>query len=358
MTDISAAPPEPALAPARRRADRGPREWARAFTGFYPPLAEDLVDLDPVARFLYSARSVILVISFQAALLAGLLALTDRRFAPIPFVLLVVAYVVLHAISNLSNDYFGARRGHDTDDSPRRRYTVHPVLSGAVSTGLLVRGLVALGVVAAAIGAYFVALRGRPAALLIAAGALLLWAYDAAPRALKELGLGELAAFVVWGPLMVAGGYYMVAGQPSRAALLASVPYGLGVMSILVGKHIDQRAFDEGQRQRTLPVVLGERRARALNRAAVVGMYVVIAAGVATGAVTPFALLVLFAAPRALRAVRVMSAPAPDHPPAGYVGWPLWYHRVCLVHNRAFGWLYVLGLAAGAAFPAVRVGAW
>jgi 1,4-dihydroxy-2-naphthoate octaprenyltransferase len=63
---------------------------------------------------------------------------------------------------------------------------------------------------------------------------------------------------------------------------------------------------------------------------------------------------VLFAAPRALRALRVMSAPAPDAPPAGYVGWPLWYHRVCLVHNRAFGWLYVVGLAAGAVFTGVR----
>jgi hypothetical protein len=28
---------------------------------------------------------------------------------------------------------------------------------------------------------------------------------------------------------------------------------------------------------------------------------------------------------------------------------------VCLVHNRAFGWLYLLGLAAGAAFPASRL---
>jgi 1,4-dihydroxy-2-naphthoate octaprenyltransferase len=37
------------------------------------------------------------------------------------------------------------------------------------------------------------------------------------------------------------------------------------------------------------------------------------------------------------------------------VGWPLWYHRVCLVHNRAFGWLYVLGLAVGALLPSVRV---
>jgi 1,4-dihydroxy-2-naphthoate octaprenyltransferase len=349
----------PATVPSsRRRAGRGPGEWARAFTGFYPPLAEDLADLDPVARFLYSARSVILVISFQAALLAGLLALTDRRFEPLPFVLVVAGYVVLHAISNLSNDYFGARRGHDTDDSPRRRYTVHPLLSGAVSSRLLVRGLLVLVGVAAAIGVYFVALRGWPAVLLTAAGALLLWAYDAAPRALKEIGLGEVAAFVVWGPLMVAGGYYVIAGHGSGGALLASVPYGLGVMSILVGKHIDQRKFDEGKHQRTLPVVLGERRARALNRASVVGMYVMVGAAVAVGALTPFALVVLLAAPRALRAVRVMSAAAPAEPPVGYVGWPLWYHRVCLVHNRAFGWLYVLGLAAGAAFPGVRLGPW
>jgi 1,4-dihydroxy-2-naphthoate polyprenyltransferase len=346
---------ESAVPPARRPAGRGPREWARAFTGFYPPLAEDLVALDPVSRFLYSARSVILVISFQAALIAGLLALTDRRFELLPFILLVVSYVVLHAISNLSNDYFGARRGHDTDDSPRRRYTVHPLLSGAVSSRLLVGGLGVLSVVAAAIGIYFITLRGLPAVMLVLAGALLLWAYDAAPRALKELGLGEVAAFVVWGPLMIAGGYYVLAGRFSSAALLASVPYGLGVMSILVGKHIDQRQFDAGKHQRTLPVVLGERRARGLNRAAVIGMYVVVLVGVAIGALSPFALVVVLAAPRALRALRVMSAPAPAEPPAGYVGWPLWYHRVCLIHNRAFGWLFVLGLALGALLPDARM---
>jgi 1,4-dihydroxy-2-naphthoate octaprenyltransferase len=344
----------PASPLGRRPAARGPREWARAFTGFYPPLAEELVDLDPIARFLYSARSVILVISFQAALLAGLLALTDRRFEPLPFALVLIGYVVLHAISNLSNDYFGARRGHDTADSPRRRYTVHPILSGAVTSDLLVRGLLVLTAIAAGIGIYFIALRGMAAVWLIVAGALLLWAYDAAPRALKELGLGEIAAFVVWGPLMVAGGYYVITGHASTAALIASVPYGLGVMSILVGKHIDQREFDRGKHQRTLPVLLGERNARALNRAAVIGMYVVIVAGVLARALTPFALVVLFAAPRALRAVRVMSVPAPAEPPAGYIGWPLWYHRVCLVHNRMFGWLYIAGLAAGAVVGIAR----
>ncbi|HEY3717636.1 MAG TPA: prenyltransferase [Jatrophihabitantaceae bacterium] len=330
--------------------------WAGAFTGFYPARADDLAGLDPVTRFLYSARSVILVISAQAAAIAGLLAATDRRFEVLPFLLVLLGFVVLHAISNLSNDYFGYRRGHDTDDSPRRRYTLHPIASGAVSVRLLATGLVVLGGLALCIAAYFVALRGWGAVAFAAIGGLLLYAYDAAPRALKELGLGEVAAFAVWGPLMIGGGYYVITGRLSGDVFLDSVPYGLGVASILIGKHIDQRAFDTSQAQRTLPVLLGERNARLLNRLVLVAMYAVTAVAVAVGAMTPFAAVVLVAGPRALRALRVLSDPAPDAPPPGYVGWPLWYHRVCLVHNRAFGWLLLAGLAIGAIWPATRIG--
>jgi 1,4-dihydroxy-2-naphthoate octaprenyltransferase len=127
-------------------------------------------------------------------------------------------------------------------------------------------------------------------------------------------------------------------------------------MSILVGKHIDQRSFDISQSQHTLPVLLGESGARTLNRASVILMYVITAVAVGVGALSPFVAVVLLAAPRALRALRVMSAPAPAAPPAGYVGWPLWYHRVCLVHNRAFGWLFIIGAAVGAIWPAASIG--
>jgi 1,4-dihydroxy-2-naphthoate octaprenyltransferase len=335
---------------------RGPRSWVGAFTGFYPASAHDLTGLDPVARFLYAARSVILVISAQAAVIAGLLAATDRRFEVLPFVLTFVGFVVLHAISNLSNDYFGYKRGHDTAESPRRRYTLHPVASGAFTMRFLATGLAVLALVVVAIGVYFIALRGWGAVWLTVAGAVLLYAYDAAPRALKEIGLGEMAAFLVWGPLMIGGGYYVITGHWSGDAFLASVPYGLGVMSILVGKHIDQRAFDISQDQRTLPVLLGERGARVLNQSAVVMMYVITAIAVATGALSPFLAVVLLAAPRARRALQVMSRPAPSAPPEGYVGWPLWYHRVCLVHNRAFGWLFILGAAVGAIWPGASIG--
>jgi 1,4-dihydroxy-2-naphthoate octaprenyltransferase len=333
---------------------RGVRLWLRAFTGFYPPRDESARTLDPIAKFLFSARSVILVISAQAAIIAGLLAATDRRFEPLPFALVLIGFVVAHAISNLSNDYFGYRRGHDTADSPRMRYTMHPIASGVLDSRTLAIGLGILAVVGIGIVAYFWAIRGPTALAFSLAGLVLLYLYDAAPKPLKSLGLGEAAAFVVWGPLMIGGGYFVITGRLSTDAFLVSIPYGLGVMSILVGKHIDQAGFDRSHRQQTLPVLLGDTNARTFNRAVIVAMYVIIAALILTGRVTPFAALAFLALPRAWRAVTMMSRPRPDVPPPGYVGWPLWYHRVCLVHNRLFGWVYIAGLALGALFPGVR----
>jgi 1,4-dihydroxy-2-naphthoate octaprenyltransferase len=329
--------------------------WVGAFAGFYRPGVEEVRHLDAASKFLYSARSVILVISAQAAIIAGLLALGARRFDALSFVLVLAGFVCAHMISNLSNDYFGYKRGHDTPDSPRMRYTVHPLASGVLDTRILLTGLAIVSAIGLAIMAFFIVGRGWTAVAFAAAGIALLFLYDAAPVPLKSIGLGEPAVFLVWGPLMIGGGYAMIAGEMSPAAFWASVPYGLGVMAILVGKHIDQMDFDRGKSIRTLPVLLGERTARAMNVVTVALIYGVTAALIALGQLTPFAAVIVFAFPRALRAIGVMRAPRPAKAPEGYVGWPLWYHRSCLVHNRLFGWLYILGLACGAAWPGFRL---
>jgi 1,4-dihydroxy-2-naphthoate octaprenyltransferase len=328
--------------------------WVGAFAGFYRPGAEEVRHLDAASKFLYSARSVILVISAQAAIIAALLALGARRFDPLAFVLVLAGFVSAHMISNLSNDYFGYKRGHDTPDSPRMRYTVHPLASGVLDARTLLTGLAVVSAIGLAIMAFFVVQRGWTAAAFAAAGVALLFLYDAAPVPLKSIGLGEPAVFLVWGPLMIGGGYAMIAGQVSPVVFWASVPYGLGVMAILVGKHIDQMDFDRGKGIRTLPVLLGERAARAFNVATLALIYAVTAALIALGQLTPFAAVIAFALPRAWRAIRLMSEPRPASAPEGYVGWPLWYHRACLTHNRLFGWLYILGLAGGAVWPGLR----
>src|SRR3989338_1781232 len=208
--------------PARSK----PELWLGAFTGFYRPGVEEIRRLDAVSKFLYSARSVILVISAQAGIIAGLLAAADRQFTAPAFLLVLAGFVTAHMISNLSNDYYGYKRGHDTPDSPRMRYTVHPLASGVLDARVLGAGVAILAAIGTGITAYFIVERGWLAAAFAVAGIALLLLYDAAPLPLKSIGLGELAVFVVWGPLMVGGGYAMIAGHVSAEDFYASVPYG------------------------------------------------------------------------------------------------------------------------------------
>jgi 1,4-dihydroxy-2-naphthoate polyprenyltransferase len=319
-----------------------PSLWWGALTGFYKPDVQDISKLDGVSLFLYAARSVILVISAQAAIIAGLLAADVGRFEWGNFIAVLAGFVVAHMISNLSNDYFGFKRGHDTPDSPRMRYTVHPFSSGMLDNRTLLSGLALLAVIGFGITTYFVLERGWMAAAFAVAGVSLLFLYDAAPTPLKSIGLGEFAVLLVWGPLMVGGGFAMITGQLSANAMLASLPYGLGVMTILTGKHIDQMDFDSRRGIRTLPA------ARALNITAITAIYGIIAILIGLGRLTPFAAVTVLAVPRAVHAIKIMSRPRPAAPPGGYVGWPLWYHRACLEHNRVLGWAYIAGLAAGA----------
>lgn len=320
------------------------RSWLKAFKGFYNP-NDSGSSQDFVTRFLFSARSIILVISAQAAIIAGLLAYIDGAFNALYFFLVIVGFVAIHAVSNLSNDYFGYTRGHDTADSPRRRYTLHPLADGILSKKQMKLSILLLLFVVAAISVYLALARGIVVVYLLLLGLLMLFLYDAAPRPLKEIGLGEVAAFVVWGPLMVFGGYYVIAGTLSPTALLFSIPYGLGVMTILMGKHIDQESYDKEKGIETLPVLLGEKRARTITIASILLMYLFAFAPMLYGRIPVVGAILLLNYSKASKAISVLSAERPQEPPRGYVGWPLWYHRQCLVHNRRFGWLYIAAFA-------------
>ena len=183
-------------------------------------------------------------------------------------------------------------------------------------------------------------------------GALLLMFYSGGPFPLKYIGLGEIAVFVIWGPLMIGGTYYVMAEELPGWVLLASIPYGLGVTTVLFGKHLDKLDFDASKGIRTMPIVLGESLARQVTIALSALMYV----STATLAVWEgmWALvLVAGALPLLALVVRFYRRPKPKRPPEGYRGWPLWFVGVAFIHNRRFGMLFVAGLALQLAVDAI-----
>jgi len=301
--------------------------------------------LDPISHWLIAARGAVLVITFISAGIAGLLAVRDGAFDPLLWTLMTAGLLLAHATNNLLNDYTDHAKGVDRDNYVRAQYGPHPLEHGLMTARRLLTYAAVTGAAALVIGAYLVSVR-RPLALaLLAAGAFFVLFYT---YPLKYIGLGEVAVLVTWAPLMIGGGYFIVTGRWDWTVASVGLPYALGATSVIFGKHIDKLADDRAKGIHTLPVIIGERSARAVVAAMMVLQYVTIAALVAIGFFTPVLLLVFLALSQLRDALAVYRARRPAQRPEGYPTdvWPLYYVAYAFAHNRRFGLLLLLGLVA------------
>ncbi len=319
----------------------GPRLWLKAL---YTIPRVDPATVDPISRWLILGRVSVVVMTAISAVIGGLLAVRDDVFDAPLLVLVAVGLVLAHTGSNLVNDFWDFQHGIDTPDSPRTNYGPHPV--AGEQHDLREFAFVTLIILAAAtaIGVYLTATAGLWVLAFALSGAFVLLFYSGGPFPLKYIGLGELGVFIVWGPLMIGGSYYVMAQELPLWVILASVPYGLGVTTVLFGKHLDKLSFDASKGIRTMPIVLGERTARRVTVTLSVLMYVSTLALAIWQEMWALG-LVVGALPLLMLLIRFYRQPKPAAPPDGYRGWPLWFVAVAFIHNRRFGLLFVTGLA-------------
>lgn len=305
-------------------------------------------------RWLIASRSQVLIMTFISGAIAGLLALRAGRFDPLLWALTTLGLVLAHATNNILNDLTDYQRGVDHGNYIRAQYGPHPLEHGFTTPrGLFLYALVT-GLLALAAGAYPVISRGPLAVAILLAGALALLFYT---WPLKYLGLGELTVFVVWGPLMIGGGYYVITGTWDWNAVIAGIPYALGVTTVLLGKHVDKLDADRGKGVRTLPVLIGDLPARNLAVGMMALEYLVVAYLVAIGFFTPVMLVVALALPTLLSVWKVYQTPHPAERPDFFPAevWPLWFVAFAFRHNRTFGLWFLAGLAVEVALRALGV---
>src|SRR4029077_13610823 len=124
------------------------------------------------------------------------------------------------------------------------------------------------------------------------------------PLRLKHHGLGEPGVFLVWGPLMIGGTYYVTAGTVPGWLWLATVPYAITVTTVLIGKHVDKYDQDRVRGIHTLPVLLGKSASLRLNQILMLAFSPVVLALVLGGSLGPGVLLVAAALPRLVKVLR------------------------------------------------------
>jgi len=150
----------------------------------------------------------------------------------------------------------------DKDNYFRTQYGVHPLVQGFWNKSQQIRWFITSGVIATLAGIYALFYTNfNPQVIgLFVFGALILLFYT---WPLKYWALGELAIFLIWGPIMIAGVYFVLAlgsgGEMSNLwkVALAGIPFGLSVASINVGKHIDKMVDDRQKGVGTFPSVWG-----------------------------------------------------------------------------------------------------
>jgi 1,4-dihydroxy-2-naphthoate octaprenyltransferase len=320
-------------------------------------LPEGMTQPDVVSKWLVITRAAVFSMTATSGLIGALLAVGAARLTGaveinwLYLVLAVVGLVVAHAANNMINDYFDLEGGVDTDDYVRALYAPHPILSGWVTKRQLGAAILLVNAIDLTIMLFLTAARGPLVIAFALAGLFISVFYVAPPIRLKHHGLGEPGVFLVWGPLMVVGTFFVATGQIPAWTWIASLPYAILVTTVLFGKHIDKIDADTKKGVRTLPVIIGERRARDVARILMIAFYPIVLGAVLVGWIGPWVALVGLGIPRLLSVLKTFAAPRPESPPHSYVGWPLWFVGAAFIHTRRAGGLLVLGLLLNALFP-------
>ncbi len=291
------------------------------------------------SAFVEIARPFSFTASSIPVLAAGAIALAQSKFNLIPFLLALAASVLLHVGTNITNEIFDVRNGVDSITSPRASMAL---LKGRLTEKEafgLVGGSFLLAIL---LSLPMIALRGFPVVLLGLAGLVLGYGYTAPPFQFKYKAMGLPLVFILMGPLMVMGGYFVITGEIGWAPFIASIPIGFLVTAILHGNEWRDIGDDARFGIGTLSAVMGRKRAHFVFLLLITGAYVAVTLGVLLHLLPEPSLLALLSIPFLVRSIRTSEL--------GINGQQRAIAKIDLETaqlHAAFGILYVIGLALG-----------
>lgn len=219
------------------------------------------------------------------------------------FILSIVAIVALQAGANLLNDYDDYSNNVDTIDSQLSSgVIIHNMLK---PKEVLLGGRIslALGIL---IGLFLSMQKGIFILIIGVIGILGAYFYTGKPLALKYKGLGTPLVFLLFGPFMVIGSYYVQTQSVSTASILVSVPVGLLTTAILHANDIRDISHDQNAGIKTLSILVGESNSHIIYDILLLVSYASIILMAVFGIIPYLSLICLITVPNALKCMNLL----------------------------------------------------
>ncbi len=212
-----------------------------------------------INAWLLAARPKTLPAALSPVIVGSAGALAEGHFDLLVGIAAIAVALLLQIGANFANDVADFRSGADTE---HRLGPTRVTQSGLLSPRQVEVATAVTLALAVIPGLYLVWQGGLVFAVagLLAIGAAV--AYTAGP-AYGYVGLGDIAVFLFFGPVAVAGTAYLMTQQLKSLSLLSSIPMGCLITAILVVNNLRDIETDRAAGKMTLAVRLGRSGVRA-----------------------------------------------------------------------------------------------
>lgn len=255
------------------------------------------------SRWLLAARPPTLLAGVAPVLIGTASAWRDGVFDLTAFIVILISALAIQVGVNYANDLADAEKGADTG---ARIGPLRTVSSGLISPSEMKIGIAVAFGAAAIGGVYLIWFAGWVIAAIGIISIIAALGYTNGPAPYGYFGLGELFVFVFFGLVATAGTRYVFDGTVPSEAWVGGVVMGLLAAAILEANNIRDIDTDRAARKRTVAVLIGRDKARALFAATLIAAALTIAFGSLVGLLPTMCLIALVVTPLGIPLVQTV----------------------------------------------------
>ena len=208
-----------------------------------------------------SSRPKTLMVGIAPVFLGNAIAfgVDGKNFSPLVMSITLLCTVLMQIGTNLVNEFFDFIKGVDDSSriGPKRS-----LLTGQLTPSQIKRSYQLCFILSFLIGLFLIYIGGLKILLLGLISLLAAYCYTGGPYPLSHYYLGEVTAFVFFGPVAVIGSYYLQTKGISETVIILSLIPGFISAGLMSLNNLRDISSDSKTDKKTISIFLGEKKSR------------------------------------------------------------------------------------------------